>query len=304
VRGIFQSFRKGEYRGKRYGTLVDPNDRQSKLTIRVARAHVEHLIGKEGQVFTFSGSVFWDPKPEFGRAELVFEVGHVEGIEEPSSLYEEKIKILNLILEKEKKDVEGILRGKLENGESPRIAVVVGETAIIQKDILSALGSKKDRYELTFRKVNLTREEELTSLMHELDGENYDAIALARGGGEGLDVFNSLSLAKSLCDLRKPLITALGHAQNRHLIDEIADRSFATPTAFGQFLHQLAGSIGEVRELREKARELERDLKKLEAEKIILERKLSELSLKERIYAGLIFLLLLVLTGGAVLFFL
>jgi exonuclease VII large subunit len=69
--------------------------------------------------------------------------------------------------------------------------------------------------------------------------EDTDLLIISRGGGEGVDVFNSCTLAEACLDLTPYLLTAIGHKDDVTLLQRIADRSFITPTALGQFLATL-----------------------------------------------------------------
>jgi exodeoxyribonuclease VII large subunit len=51
---------------------------------------------------------------------------------------------------------------------------------------------------------------------------------------EGLD---SPAIAEASLTLTSPFVTAIGHEQDTPLIQKVADKSFITPTAFGQYLN-------------------------------------------------------------------
>lgn len=65
-----------------------------------------------------------------------------------------------------------------------------------------------------------------------------DAVVLLRGGGAklDLDVFNDLSLCRTIAAMDVPVITGIGHETDRTLADEVAHASHKTPTAVADFL--------------------------------------------------------------------
>jgi len=303
VEGVFRGFNSDrEYAGRRYGTLADANDGRTTIVLRIPRTLVSAFVKKEGDLFTLKGTPFWDMKPEFGRAEIVFDVKEVEGVEVFRNQLEETARVINEKARKGWKDVERVLREAIRNGKKPRIGMIIGETAIVHKDVLKALGETSSFYLIEFEKVSLVEEKSLVETLLLMDRKGYDLIALVRGGGSGLEIFDSPELAGTAVSLNTPFVTALGHAQDLHLLDKVADKHFITPTELGRFLHEVASAVSEVSRLKTKLEELEGKLhrlteenSKLLREKANLERKAGSFPLKEKIYLGVIAILLLII---------
>ncbi|MCF6768366.1 exodeoxyribonuclease VII large subunit [Thiotrichales bacterium 19S11-10] len=61
---------------------------------------------------------------------------------------------------------------------------------------------------------------------------SYDAIVLIRGGGSqaDLDWFNYLEPAKAICYMPVPVFIGIGHQKDSTILDEVANRSFDTPS--------------------------------------------------------------------------
>ncbi len=59
-----------------------------------------------------------------------------------------------------------------------------------------------------------------------------DLIVLARGGGsyEDLFPFNLEPVVRAIARAKIPLVTAIGHTDDRHLADDVADAAFGTPS--------------------------------------------------------------------------
>ena len=67
---------------------------------------------------------------------------------------------------------------------------------------------------------------------------DIDLIVITRGGGHqaDLNIYNQWPLAQAIVQSRVPVLTAIGHRQDRTLADLIADHSVATPSLVGPAL--------------------------------------------------------------------
>lgn len=70
--------------------------------------------------------------------------------------------------------------------------------------------------------------------------EPVDAIVLLRGGGSYEDryPFNTEPVARAIFRARHPVVTAIGHAGDRHVADEVADAVYKTPTEAATYIAQ------------------------------------------------------------------
>ncbi len=68
--------------------------------------------------------------------------------------------------------------------------------------------------------------------LREADNNHHDVLILARGGGsiEDLWAFNDEKLAKTIYNLRTPIITGIGHETDTTIADMVADHRAPTPT--------------------------------------------------------------------------
>ena len=66
----------------------------------------------------------------------------------------------------------------------------------------------------------------------------FDAIAIIRGGGSKLDLeaFNSYNLAQNIALHPLPILTGIGHQQDETVADLVAHTSIKTPTAVAEFI--------------------------------------------------------------------
>lgn len=150
-----------------------------------------------------------------------------------------KIELMQLKAVSGYRDVYSWLKEKIINEEAFKIGIIIGKSGIIDSDIKHQLRESIGFYDITFHRVNLSSEEEILIMLDKLNDENYGLIALTRGGGDNLDIFNRFVLAEKAVSLNSLFITAIGHKDDVTLLQKIADKSFITPSELGQFLNDV-----------------------------------------------------------------
>lgn len=88
---------------------------------------------------------------------------------------------------------------------------------------------------------------EIAQALDDASRLDVDAVVLTRGGGSYEDrfAFNLEPVVRAILRSRHPVITAIGHARDHHLADDVADLVVATPTAAAE---QIAGEWMRARE--------------------------------------------------------
>ncbi len=81
-------------------------------------------------------------------------------------------------------------------------------------------------------------ESEVRAAIAAFDRQPVDVLAIVRGGGSASDLmgFDKEGVAVAIANSRKPVLTGIGHQIDRTVADEVANRSFKTPTAAAQFI--------------------------------------------------------------------
>jgi exodeoxyribonuclease VII large subunit len=83
---------------------------------------------------------------------------------------------------------------------------------------------------------------QIAAAIAELQHEPLDVIVLVRGGGSKADLaaFDREPVARAVALSEVPVWTGIGHTGDQSVTDEVANRSFITPTELGQELSRLA----------------------------------------------------------------
>jgi exodeoxyribonuclease VII large subunit len=138
------------------------------------------------------------------------------------------------------KDVNGFIKSKIINGEPITVNILLGKSDIIDSDMKHQLQAPPF-YKIYFIRINLTSEREITESIHYY-AKKCDILAVARGGEENVEIFNSADIAETALALSTHFITALGDKVNAPLLEKIADKSFTTPIAIGQYFNEIYNS--------------------------------------------------------------
>ena len=117
-----------------------------------------------------------------------------------------------------------------------KVAVLVGDKSAAMSDIKTTFNRRWPLCKVDYYPVlvqGLDAPESIINELKKVDELGYDAIILARGGGsfEDLFYFNDENLVKTIYDLKTFIITGVGHEQDFTLVDFVADKRAATPTA-------------------------------------------------------------------------
>jgi exodeoxyribonuclease VII large subunit len=205
-------------------------------------------------------------------------------------------------------DVQGLLMDLLRKGETPSIALILGESAIVDQDVDASLGESRSRYRMDKKPVNLTDPSAVAKAIAQAAGGPYHLLALIRGGGEGLQTLDHSEVWEAVASCPKPIVVALGHAANTLWVEALADQSFPTPTALGHFLKQAVEAVEreketakltdllhraqeEVRAVRAERERLKERLARLEREPAAMAQEVARLKHSLKVWRAATFLL-------------
>jgi exodeoxyribonuclease VII large subunit len=117
-----------------------------------------------------------------------------------------------------------------------KIGLITGKDSDAEKDVLQ--NAKLRWPEVQFRVVHTLVQgdkaaPEVIAAIHELDADpDVDVIIIARGGGSFLDlmVFSDENLVRTAANSKTPIVSAIGHENDRPVLDDVADLRASTPT--------------------------------------------------------------------------
>lgn len=116
------------------------------------------------------------------------------------------------------------------------IGLITGANSDAEKDVLQ--NAKLRWPEVQFKVVNTlvqgdSAAPQIIAALKQLDADpEVDVIIVARGGGAFMDllVFSDEALVRAAAAVSKPLVSAIGHENDRPVLDDVADLRASTPT--------------------------------------------------------------------------
>jgi hypothetical protein len=245
VRGVYRRKSARDYGGVWYDELQDEQVPGCRVEVRTPsdlRASVP-----DGRPAVLSGVLVAECTN--GRFRLILNVSGVRGVESPAAerALRERLELIRSKMASGKRDVYGALRSRLAQGEKVQVVLVTGSESVVRRDVEAALGPVSMLYDLVWEQVNMASPVTVASALQAHARSTADVVAVVRGGGAGLEVFNDPQVARAAVSLPCPLVTALGHAVDVSLLDEVADLNLETPTRLGQWLRELAEQVASER---------------------------------------------------------
>jgi exodeoxyribonuclease VII large subunit len=239
LKGIYRAGKGALYGGYYYDTLADETADAQLTLIVPARLRPELT---DNTTIEFQGFITKRVALAQGRIEIQATI--TELLEERVNKYSaDELRAVAIQQQKASegfRDVEGFLKARIVNNEPVSITILVGKTAIVDSDIRHALEGSVGFYNVRFERVGMTAEGEILEALQRFDDPAVtDVLVLSRGGGDRMEVFDSLVLAEYCLGLAPYFVTAIGHKEDSSLLQRIADKAFITPTALGQYLNTL-----------------------------------------------------------------
>lgn len=238
VKGIYKPGNGQGYNGVYYDSLKDEAS-DSYITLIVPGLVRNKLA--VNKTITLWGYITKKVVNNGGRIEL--HINLTELIEQTHNKYsDEEIRAFEIQQKKALtgyRDVQSFIKNKIISGETIKVALLIGKAAIIDEDIKHQLEETINSYDLKFYRTSFSSERDIVNAITDLNNSGTDILIIARGGGENIELFNKPSISEVCLSLNPYLITAIGHKENITLLQKIADKSFITPTALGQFLNDI-----------------------------------------------------------------
>jgi len=123
-----------------------------------------------------------------------------------------------------------------------RVGVVTSLRGDARYDIQNAIHGQDPTVDILVKDATVQGSNAPTSIangIHHLDrSEDVDALIVGRGGGSdsNLQAFNTERVAEAIFTANTPVVTAIGHTDDRLIADQVADVATITPTAAGEYI--------------------------------------------------------------------
>ena len=229
-----------------YDIIRDEND-QREITIVIPPSLRDGL--KDGALVLLGGNINRALKDN-GTIQLQLYVTRADIVQD-QAISEEDMKRAEIRNAKSRlgyKNVDSILEDILYRGQRPRVALVFATTSITMSDFNAGKDAASSQIDFTELRVPFSKPQEVAELLSKLDQDNsYDAIALVRGGGGGIEALDDLIVLESVMNLTTPLICAVGHVEEKIFIKNIADKVAPTPNGLGAYFKDMVESVAEKR---------------------------------------------------------
>jgi exodeoxyribonuclease VII large subunit len=236
VRGMYKKGKGVSYNGVYYDILKDElSDSYITLVIPIKLRHEL----KEGQIVDAQAYFTKRLSASTGRLDLILNVSSLLSRKE-QVIDKQAIKAFELLQKKTQsgyKDVDALIKKKLYQKLPIKVTIILGTSAIIDEDIKHQLKDASLAYDISYVKTNMTRVSDILDVLRLCDGS--DIVAISRGGGENIQIFDNPELSNAALNLKSCFVTAIGHAADEPLLQKIADKHFITPTALGQYFHDM-----------------------------------------------------------------
>jgi exodeoxyribonuclease VII large subunit len=245
IKGIyFQKLGKKSYNGHWYDELQDESS-DNTITLKVSDLFRNRLTSNT--TIEIRGFI---TKQIDNKGSISILVNPIELIEQTSNKYSEedvkKIEIINKKISLGFKDLDSHIKQYIYNNQKPSIKILQGHSAIIDQDIKTQMAEAIALYEIEFIPTTISSIPDIITTLKRLNLNSNDIVAISRGGGDiDLKIFDKPELCELWISLPSFLISAIGHKADTPLIEQVSDKKFSTPTAFGQYLKELYNSTVE-----------------------------------------------------------
>jgi len=245
LRGIYQQRQNNPNWSYAYAGLRDESS-QDEITLRIAKDLYETLT--DGNLITVTGILERKIDPR-GSVQITLNVTRVEKLQEQavSAADQKKAELRRHKSQTGFRNVDGVLEKRLLADERPRVALLLANNSITMSDFEAGIQAAKSAIDFTEFRSDFFKAAPLCQRLCEIDSQGFDVIAVVRGGGIGIERLDNLEVLETLSHLTTPVVSAVGHPEERLTFKEIADKEVATPTALGQYLNELVERVADMK---------------------------------------------------------
>jgi exodeoxyribonuclease VII large subunit len=121
-----------------------------------------------------------------------------------------------------------------------KIGIITSVNAAGCEDFINILKKRKNKLSIRIYDTSVQGKNAISEICNAIKYANMDnwanILVVIRGGGsrDDLSCFDELEVALSIGESILPIVTGIGHERDYSLSDEVADKSFITPTAVAE----------------------------------------------------------------------
>ena len=245
IRGIFHAGN-----GRPYGTFYydSISDQFSGQELGIKIPEGLRALLSDGNLVDLAG-VIERKLNQKGYIQLTLNVTRSSVVQEQIISEEDirRIEIRNRKSERGFKNVDIILESILMSGERPKVALVFAESSITDSDFNAGKEAASSQMDFDERRINFAKADGLCLALQALDTNHYDAIALIRGGGSGIEHLDDIDVLETVSMMETPVICAVGHVDEKLFIKYISDKVAPTPNGLGAYFKDLVETVSQKR---------------------------------------------------------
>ena len=245
LRGIYQQKQNSQNWAFAYAALRDEST-QEEITLRIDKGLYDTL--ENGNLLTVIGVLERKIDPR-GSVQIYLNVTRVEKLQEQavSEADQKKAELRRRKAQTGFRNVDGIIEQRLLADERPKVALLLANNSITMSDFEAGIQAAKAAIDFTEFRCDFFKAAPLCQNLCEIDAKGFDVIAVVRGGGIGIERLDNLEVLETISHLVTPVISAVGHPEERLCFKEIADKEVATPTALGQYLSDMVERVASMK---------------------------------------------------------
>lgn len=217
-------------------------DTNTSITLKINRQDRQRL--KPNSLVQIGGLIELNPFTN-GTIQIVVSVTRFEIIKD-QFVTEQDIKRSEIRIAKTKrgfKNVDAVLEDKLFRDERPKVALIFASTSITMADFNAGVNAAAVKIDFTELRQSFGNGTALASFLKQQDAVQFDTIALIRGGGNGIEALDDISVLQTVSEMKTPIICAIGHVGEELFLKSIADKVAPTPNGLGQYFSEMVERV-------------------------------------------------------------
>ncbi|MBQ9191638.1 MAG: exonuclease VII large subunit [Bacteroidaceae bacterium] len=249
MQGLFVLGKGQVYQGYCFDFIKDMSS-NSYLSIKIPLNLRSQL--KVNSLVNVAGILEYNVQNAYSSIQLILEVTWAETVQ-VNAVSKEDLRRNELLLQKNRstrKNVDTLLESILYEDKKPMVGIIIAETAITETDFNRGLNAAaREKIQFVRHRCSFARPAELMNVLRQMDAKGFHAIALVRGGGNEKDwgALDNLEVLQTIVQMKTPVISAVGHPDEKAFIKNLVDKVLEVPFALGSYFSNMVNEVIEQR---------------------------------------------------------